>query len=214
MRGPITSTLALTRAHNRRLGGTSELQRRLDAVVKRVVGEDAVVAPPPLPLRSPIEDKNPAVDFKYDDDDDDDAISDYGDAESGVDREEPRITISRALTTNRKKVSFAPTGLSISSPGSYTGLAALNPYALDGDNLARRLENELDDDNDDGDGKERERGEKRGKVTMRYEEEEEKEEDEGEQKRKRAAELDRACAAVLAEEDAARRVLEGLLCWE
>lgn len=205
MRG--SSTLALTRAHNRRSGEVSELQRRFEDIVKRVVGEDDVAS---LPHRSPTDDKNPAVNI--DGDDDDDVISNYGDVENGgMGREEPRITISRVPATATDPSRGPPTELSISSPSSYTGLAALNPYAFDSEDLVRRMGDELDDDG------EHERGGKRKKETMRYEEEIKRDDDYGnlgEQQRRRDAELDRACAAVLAEEYAAKRVLEGLLRWE
>ncbi|KAI1189193.1 hypothetical protein F5B17DRAFT_392301 [Nemania serpens] len=162
-----------------------------------------------------------------DDGDDDDVISNYGDVECGVmdSTEESGITTTshvEAKDMDRRKGNSDPISISISSPSSYTGLAALNPYALEGEDLARRLGDELDGDGDvDGvgkEGREEKEGNERRKMTKDEEEKEEKNDDDDDcddgVQRRRVAELDRACAAVLAEEDAARRALEGLLFWE
>ncbi|TGJ79247.1 hypothetical protein E0Z10_g9517 [Xylaria hypoxylon] len=97
----------LTFARNRR---PSQLQQKLNAVVRRVVGEHTYSS-----LASFSENSPPSSG-----DEDEDVSSDYGE-------DEP--TIHHTST-------YEP---SISSPSSYTSLASLNPYSIDSEDLARHL---------------------------------------------------------------------------
>ncbi|KAI0873265.1 hypothetical protein GGS24DRAFT_402182 [Hypoxylon argillaceum] len=131
------SPLALTRTS--RSGEISDLQRKLGAVMKRVVGEDAIPpassSPPPpaspaweitTPNRAPTADADGNMIEHHD------GGSEY----DAVDREGARRQSTPALPHPTRN---AEARTPISSPGSYEALAALNPYLVDVDDLARRL---------------------------------------------------------------------------
>ncbi|GAW15548.1 hypothetical protein ANO14919_049620 [Xylariales sp. No.14919] len=144
--------ISFTLTNNR---GPSELQQKLNAVVKRVVGEDTYPSSPYSPPSS-------------DDNDDDDTTSHYGED----------APIAHHASTDER---------SILSPSSYTSLASLNPYSVAPEDLAQHLSPSSPSPP----------GAERGTREDRHKQEE----------ARLAQQLDRAHAAVVAEEDAALRVL-------
>ncbi|KAI1114140.1 hypothetical protein F5Y14DRAFT_451320 [Nemania sp. NC0429] len=194
-------------SHTRRWGReVSELQRKYDDVVRRVVGGDNVGSLPlPLPPRfSTIEVNQDAAGA------DDDAMSDYGDSDGDGgncgderERQEPRISMAAPAADDQRKAALS----------SYTKLATLNPYALGGKNVAWQLADKLGEheEQEQGQGQEQEEGEKHKGMGMTLHEKERNYDDVESAKRRQDAEMDRACAAVLAEEAAAKKALEGWL---
>ncbi|KAI1419758.1 hypothetical protein F5Y12DRAFT_195307 [Xylaria sp. FL1777] len=115
-RGPRPPPLTLTRQQHP--DTTSELQRKLNAVVKRVIGDSASSS---SSSSSSLQDSAANAN-------DDDDISDYGDEE-----EEAEAARIPAHTKPLKSPS------SISTPSSYTSLASLNPYSINTEDLGQHL---------------------------------------------------------------------------
>ncbi|KAI0487727.1 hypothetical protein F4859DRAFT_525794 [Xylaria cf. heliscus] len=117
-----------------RSGEASSLQQEYDAILKRVVGESPSSSSFPSSSSSPSPSSpclfpscsSPASTPPAEDD----MHSNYDEAEAEVEAEGKEAATPQDPNT---------TSLPISSPSSYAGLASLNPYHLDAEDLSRRL---------------------------------------------------------------------------